>query len=519
MHGADEQHARGGHACVAAKAFHHPDAPHPRPSRLAIGAATIDGERWRRKEAGYVSKTRPSMALEATPRGRERTEGKRGEMGRRTFPLLFIGGIGARSDGEDADGGRRWKTMMEGVDSSHGRLSLRGLTWEAGRKEDGKPSVAECRSVHEGQRSLMDESCSQDWCVDCLEDAGCRECLHMLLPATGECVDACPDRTVPSLASAQDKPLQGLLCKERKARSLLGMLGMTEKEMVVLIGACGGGAICVGILIGTALLYMRHRRLKGQAGERHPHRCARGTDLEAAFKAQGKMESQERGAFLEQLSKLRPEASNFLDMLEETRKRFQKLASRTESRSDSKAKAYRAVLRDLSRVISLLTRKPEHIRTIPKDWERLLSWAERVLRRYKRQKATQSGEADGVIYQKNPRPHAQSPALGSKGARGSQFSITPIVMDDAEPDLPPPPSQTQSTSPNRQLVPADRHPPWMVHSSDESDSSTRKLLPPHRFHETPPRRSSSIPSSLASRKDKSAIGNKCYSEEELSTVL
>lgn len=49
--------------------------------------------------------------------------------------------------------------------------------------------------------------------------------------------------------------------------------------------------------------------------------------------------------------------------------------------------SFRAVVRDLSRVLTLLNRKDEHILTVPGDWRRLLSWASRVLARYKRQKA------------------------------------------------------------------------------------------------------------------------------------
>ena len=46
----------------------------------------------------------------------------------------------------------------------------------------------------------------------------------------------------------------------------------------------------------------------------------------------------------------------------------------------------RSILRDLSRILTLLNRKEEQIRTVPADWQRLLGWAERLLKRYKRQK-------------------------------------------------------------------------------------------------------------------------------------
>lgn len=46
---------------------------------------------------------------------------------------------------------------------------------------------------------------------------------------------------------------------------------------------------------------------------------------------------------------------------------------------------YRPVLTDLARILTLLNR-PEHLlETPPSDWEKLLAWGERVLRRYKKQ--------------------------------------------------------------------------------------------------------------------------------------
>jgi hypothetical protein len=46
---------------------------------------------------------------------------------------------------------------------------------------------------------------------------------------------------------------------------------------------------------------------------------------------------------------------------------------------------YRPVLTDLARILTLLNR-PEHLLiSPPSDWEKLLAWGERVLRRYKKQ--------------------------------------------------------------------------------------------------------------------------------------
>lgn len=45
---------------------------------------------------------------------------------------------------------------------------------------------------------------------------------------------------------------------------------------------------------------------------------------------------------------------------------------------------YRPVLRDLARILVLINRRDDEIPIPPDDWQRLFSWAERLLRRYKR---------------------------------------------------------------------------------------------------------------------------------------
>lgn len=45
---------------------------------------------------------------------------------------------------------------------------------------------------------------------------------------------------------------------------------------------------------------------------------------------------------------------------------------------------YRPVLRDLARILVLINRRDDEIPVPPDDWQRLFSWAERLLRRYKR---------------------------------------------------------------------------------------------------------------------------------------
>ncbi|RXG67111.1 hypothetical protein Avbf_11684 [Armadillidium vulgare] len=98
------------------------------------------------------------------------------------------------------------------------------------------------------------------------------------------------------------------------------------------------------------------------------------------------IKGKERAEFLGRLRQLRSESPYILRMVTSTRKRFRSRTSLGhEAPSDAKTKACKAVVRDLSRVLCLLSIKEEYIHTAPKDWRSLLSWTERLLARYKRQ--------------------------------------------------------------------------------------------------------------------------------------
>lgn len=95
----------------------------------------------------------------------------------------------------------------------------------------------------------------------------------------------------------------------------------------------------------------------------------------------------ERGEFIRELSLLRHEAPVFLSMLNETRRQVREIykAKATNNKKENSIFAYRPVLRDLYVILVLLNKPEEKISTPPHDWKKLLSWGERVLKRYKRQ--------------------------------------------------------------------------------------------------------------------------------------
>lgn len=116
--------------------------------------------------------------------------------------------------------------------------------------------------------------------------------------------------------------------------------------------------------------------------------------------------SAERREFLKHLATLRGEANTFLSMLNDTRRQVREVyyagnngdgavgvqayryVENPSSFSFSPLKlislSLRPVLRDLARILVLVNRRDDEIPVPPDDWQRLLAWAERLLRRYKR---------------------------------------------------------------------------------------------------------------------------------------
>ncbi|KAK3852333.1 hypothetical protein Pcinc_041078 [Petrolisthes cinctipes] len=218
------------------------------------------------------------------------------------------------------------------------------------------------------------------------------------MASTRQCHSTCPPGYSVTTWASQST-LMGRVCTERSMLALV-----SGRDVTIIAGSAVGGAVCVGVVIG-ALLYMR-RRTKPSPDHQQHHQHQQGHQNHHHHRyplprlwrdkrpntTEKPVAVEERAEFLEQLACLRGEAANFLEMLNHTRNRFRTLGG-PDSPTDTKTKAYRAVVRDLSRVLTLLNRREEHILTVPGDWRRLLSWAVRVLARYKRQKAAkESGD-------------------------------------------------------------------------------------------------------------------------------
>ena len=80
--------------------------------------------------------------------------------------------------------------------------------------------------------------------------------------------------------------------------------------------------------------------------------------------------------FNEKLNLLRERAPTFLQMLNDMRRRLKELPA-----DHQNVQQYKAVMRDVTRLLYLLNKRPENVE-IPPDGLKLLSWAERILQRY-----------------------------------------------------------------------------------------------------------------------------------------
>ncbi|KAK7788662.1 hypothetical protein R5R35_013085 [Gryllus longicercus] len=192
----------------------------------------------------------------------------------------------------------------------------------------------------------------------------------------------------------------GRVCRET---SYMGLPGRT---LAVIVGACSGAVICVGVLLG-GVLYVRRRKLRllREALEERPRRAARSASLCADRPSHTDVatpvDTPERREFLKHLSMLRCEAPVFLAMLNDTRRQVRELHHHDHP-NDSAIQAYRPVLKDLARILLLLNRSEENILIPPADWNTLLAWGERVLRRYKKQNPHQVAQAQLVNFLQVP---------------------------------------------------------------------------------------------------------------------
>ncbi|KYN11661.1 hypothetical protein ALC57_16250 [Trachymyrmex cornetzi] len=179
------------------------------------------------------------------------------------------------------------------------------------------------------------------------------------------------------------------------------MFGLTGSQVAILVGVVSGTTICIFIILCGAIVV--HRRKK-----------------KAAKLAQQFEDSAERREFLKHLATLRGEANTFLAMLNDTRRQVRELYySGNNGDGAVGIQAYRPVLRDLARILVLVNRRDDEIPLPPDDWQRLFSWAERLLRRYKRHSSPEVAQLVTFLQQPTSNP-VQMTSLSAQPVTTSQ---------------------------------------------------------------------------------------------------
>ncbi|CAL1686452.1 unnamed protein product [Lasius platythorax] len=244
--------------------------------------------------------------------------------------------------------------------------------------QDEIPAARECIESETGCRRCRDGTCAR-----------CAVLLHQ-----GTCVHTCPPGFVADWSTRDE--YMGRICRETGY-----MFGLTGSQVAILVGVISGATICIFIIVCGAIVV--HRRKK-----------------KAAKLAQQFEDSAERREFLKHLATLRGEAHTFLAMLNDTRRQVRELYY-AGSNGDGAVgiQAYRPVLRDLARILVLVNRRDDEIPLPPDDWQRLFSWAERLLKRYKRHSSPEVAQLVTFLQQPTSNPVQMTSSLSAQPVTAS----------------------------------------------------------------------------------------------------
>ncbi|XP_025202862.1 uncharacterized protein LOC112599946 [Melanaphis sacchari] len=281
---------------------------------------------------------------------------------------------------------------------------------------DNNSAIEKCNNTHSD-------------CLKCDTDGLCKKCRKVLIVATGQCAETCPSGYEYTWSTNYHQ--MGRVCSITD-KTIFGNLKLSGQVATITVG------VFIGFLIVSTILLVVGMVIKFKKCSNIRSKSRMSPSLGPL--TSGSHQSQEsddcdRLEFFKQLEKLRPDAPVFLSMLNETRKQVREL--RGPSRQHSAIQAYRPVLKDLSRILILLN-KEDCFLNPPSDWEILLAWGDRVLRRYKKQhpimiSQTSSNEhfSDKPIQLTtfaNSKKHRPLSASSSSPSRIKQLAIS--VFDD-----------------------------------------------------------------------------------------
>ncbi|XP_076633614.1 FU domain-containing protein T48 isoform X3 [Colletes latitarsis] len=256
--------------------------------------------------------------------------------------------------------------------------------------------------------------------VECIEgQGGCKRCRDgtcarcAVLLHQGTCVDTCPPGHIADWSTRDE--YMGRICKETGY-----MFGFTGSQVAILVGVVSGATICILIILCGAIIV--HRKKK-----------------KTAKFIQQFEDSAERREFLKHLATLRGEGNTFLSMLNDTRRQVRELYySGNNGDGAVGIQAYRPVLRDLARILVLINRRDDEIPVPPDDWQRLFSWAERLLRRYKRHSSPEVAQLVTFLQQSTVSVQMNSPqqATITQSPQPYELRTTPTNLTTFQANVP-----------------------------------------------------------------------------------
>ncbi|XP_050422192.1 uncharacterized protein LOC126834367 isoform X2 [Adelges cooleyi] len=290
-------------------------------------------------------------------------------------------------------------------------------------------SVFQTVFSHSNNRTIERCNGTDSDCLKCDVDGFCKKCRKFLIVTTGQCVDTCPSGYEYTWSTNDHQ--MGRVCSLTD-KAVFGNLKLSGQTIAIAVGIIIGFVICSTILlvVGMTIKFKKcaHFRSKTRMSP------SLGPLTNGSHRSQ-ESDDCDRLEFFKQLDNLRPEAPVFLSMLNETRKQVRELQG--PSRQHSAIQAYRPVLKDLSRILILLNKEDCYINP-PADWETLLAWGDRVLRRYKKQHpimATQPNTNEHfndkpiqLTTFTNSKKHRPLSASSSSPSRIKQLAIS--VFDD-----------------------------------------------------------------------------------------
>eukprot|EP00118_Oscarella_pearsei_P001443 m.7459 g.7459 ORF g.7459 m.7459 type:complete len:340 (+) comp18718_c0_seq1:83-1102(+) len=227
--------------------------------------------------------------------------------------------------------------------------------------------------------------CDGDICTKCVDG-------YYVTPSSGECVTSCP---------ADDSEF--VLSGARFLGSICNLSTGGGLSTTIIIVICVIVAILVIVVIVVIVIVRMKGRARGfwsvndpapQDNQVQMRQSSSSTSLQKAAKRESKRISKELEAqvnqgfegetpsgdeleeFLRRLSKLKNKATAFLAILNDMRRKLRTLPADSDS-----AMKYKKVVKDLTRLLFLLNKKPKSIK-MPSDGLHLLTWAEHLLSRF-----------------------------------------------------------------------------------------------------------------------------------------